>query len=78
MSVEVARVGRYIELQFTGAEIIETRGRPDELYGDGVITLTVDEAIRLAKELLVAVEELLETTLEEGEEVTEEEEGMAG
>jgi hypothetical protein len=72
MSVEVARVGRYIELQFTGAEIIETRGRPDELYGDGVIVLTPEEAIKLAKDLLVAVKELLETAPEE-EEATEEE-----
>lgn len=77
MSVEVVRIGQYIEIQFTGAEIIETRGRPDELYGDGVITLSVDEALRLAKELLIAVKELLETTLEEGEEATEEE-GVAG
>jgi len=77
MSVAIKRVGQYIELEFTGAEIIETRGRPDELYGDGVITLSVDEALRLAKELLVAVKELLETTLEEGEEAAEEE-GVAG
>jgi hypothetical protein len=66
MSVEVVRTGRYIELQFTGAEIIETRGSDDELYGDGTITLTPEEAIRLAKKLL-------ETVLE-GEETTEEEE----
>jgi hypothetical protein len=65
MSVEVVRIGKYIELQFTGAEIIETWGKRDELYGDGVITLTLDEAIKLAKELL-------ETVLEE--EATEEEE----
>ena len=69
MSVEVVRIGKYIELQFTGAEIIGTQGRPDELYGDGVITLTLDEAIKLAKELLEAV--LEEETTEE-EEVKEE------
>jgi len=63
MSVEVVRIGKYIEIQFTGAEIIETRGRRDELYGDGVITLTLDEAIKLAKELLEAV--LEEETAEE-------------
>jgi len=73
MSVEVVRTGRYIELQFTGAEIIEMRGSAEELYGDGTITLTPEEALRLAKELLVAVKELLETTPEEGEEATEEE-----
>ena len=65
MSVEVVRIGKYIEIQFTGAEIIETRGRRDELYGDGVITLTLDEAIELAKELLEAV--LEEETAEEEE-----------
>ena len=69
MSVEVMRIGKYIELQFTGAEIIETWGKRDELYGDGVITLTLDEAIKLAKELLEAV--LEEETTEE-EEVKEE------
>jgi hypothetical protein len=68
MSVEVVRTGRHIELQFTGAEIIETRGSPDELYGDGTITLTVEEALQLAKELLKAVKEILEATPEEGEE----------
>jgi len=73
MSIQVVRTGRYIELQFEGAEIIETRGNADELYGDGTITLTPEEAIGLAKELLEAVKELLETTLEEGEETTEEE-----
>jgi hypothetical protein len=76
-SVEVVRMGQYIELEFTGAEIIETHGSAEELYGDGTITLTPEEALRLAKELLVAVKELLETTLEEGEEATEEE-GVAG
>ena len=54
MTVEVVRVGQYVEIQFTGAEIIETWGKR-ELYGDGVITLTLDEAIKLAKELLEAV-----------------------
>jgi hypothetical protein len=34
-------------------------------------------SVEVAKELLVAVKELLETTLEEGEEATEEE-GVAG
>jgi hypothetical protein len=68
MSVAVKRTGQHIELEFTGAEIIETRGSRDELYGDGVITLTPVEAVRLAKELLKAVKELLETMLEEGEE----------
>jgi hypothetical protein len=55
MTVEVMRVGQYVEIQFTGAEIIETWGKRDELYGDGVITLTLNEAIKLAKELLEAV-----------------------
>ena len=66
MSVQVVRVGRYVELQFTGAEIIETWGSHAELYGDGTITLTSKEALRLAKELL-------ETALDEEdkEEVTE-------
>jgi len=54
MSIQVVRVGQYIELQFTGAEIIETWGSHDELYGDGTITLTVEEALKLAKELLEA------------------------
>jgi len=63
MSIEVVRIGKYIELQFTGAEITETWGKRDELYGDGVITLTLDEAIELAKELLEAV--LEEETAEE-------------
>jgi hypothetical protein len=70
MSVEVVRIGKYIELQFTGAEIIETWGKRDELYGDGVITLTLDEAIKLTKELLEAV--LEEETAVEEEEVKEE------
>jgi hypothetical protein len=67
MSVVVKRVGRYVELEFTGAEIIETRGSPDELYGDGTITLTLKEAVKLAKELLDAVleEEEKEETIEE-------------
>jgi len=65
MSVAVKRAGRYVELEFTGAEITEVRGNPDELYGDGTITLTRKEAIELAKELLDAV-------LEEEEEVKEE------
>ena len=55
MTVEVVRTGQYVEIQFTGAEIIETWGKRDELYGDGVITLTLGEAIKLAKELLEAV-----------------------
>jgi len=62
MSVQVVRVGRYIELQFTGAEIIETWGSHDELYGDGTITLTPREALKLARELLEAV--LEEETVE--------------
>jgi len=62
MSVQVVRAGRHIELQFTGAEIIETWGSHDELYGDGTITLTVEEALRLAKGLLEAA--LEEETLE--------------
>ena len=68
MSIEVVRTGQHIELQFTGAKIIETWGSRGELYGDGVITLTPVEAVRLAKELLKATKELLETMLEEGEE----------
>jgi len=40
MNVQVVRAGRHIEIQFTGAEIIETWGPRDELYGDGTITLT--------------------------------------
>ena len=71
MSVEVVKTGRYIELQFTGAEIIEMRGSAEELYGDGVIVLSIREAIRLAKELLEAI-------LEEGEEETTEEEVKEG
>ena len=66
MTVEVVRVGQYVEIQFTGAEIIETWGKRDELYGDGVITLTLDEAIRLAKELLEAVLEGEATAAEPG------------
>ncbi len=65
MSVAVVRTGQYIELQFVGAEIIETWGERDALYGDGTITLSIREAIKLAKELL-------ETVLEEEEEVKEE------
>ena len=65
MTVEVVRVGQYVEIQFTGAEIIETWGKR-ELYGDGVITLTLDEAIRLAKELLEAVLEGEATAAEPG------------
>jgi predicted RNase H-like HicB family nuclease len=44
-------------------------GSEEELYGDGTITLTLGEALRLAKKLLEAV---LEAMLEE-EEVKEEE-----
>jgi hypothetical protein len=65
MSVQVVRVGQYVELQFTGAEIIEVWGPQDELYGDGTITLAMKDALRLAKELLEAV-------LEEEEKATEE------
>ncbi|MFZ8840117.1 MAG: hypothetical protein ACO2PM_14650 [Pyrobaculum sp.] len=61
MSVQAVRTGQYVELQFTGAEIIETWGSHGELYGDGTITLSLKEALRLAKELL-------ETVLEEGKE----------
>ena len=67
MSVAVKRVGQYIELEFTGAEIVEVWGDRDEMYGDGVIVLSIRGAIRLAKELL-------ETILEEGEEEATEEE----
>jgi len=66
VTVEVVRVGQYVEIQFTGAEIIETWGKRDELYGDGVITLTLNEAIRLAKELLEAVLEEEATAAEPG------------
>jgi len=65
MSVAVKRAGRYVELEFTGAEIIDVHGNPNELYGDGTITMTRKEAIELAKELLDAV-------LDEEEEVKEE------
>jgi hypothetical protein len=68
MNVQVVRAGRHIEIQFTGAEIIETWGPRDELYGDGTITLTPNEAIRLAKELLEAV---LEAENEEKEETAD-------
>jgi len=71
MSVAVKRVGQYIELEFTGAEIVEVWGDRDEMYGDGVIVLSIRGAIRLAKELL-------ETILEEGEEEATEEEVKEG
>ena len=67
MSIAVRRTGRYIEIEFTGADLIETYGKRDELYGDGVITLTPDEAIKLAKELLEAVLEREEKVKEETE-----------
>lgn len=55
MSIKVVRAGRDGE----------------EPYGDGVIVLSVKEAIELAKELLDAVREALEekeeTTLEEAQ-----------
>jgi hypothetical protein len=62
------KTGQYIELQFTGAEIIEVRGSAEELYGDGTITLTPREALRLAMELL-------ETLLEEEKKEEETAEG---
>jgi hypothetical protein len=67
MDVTVKRVGQYVELEFTGAEITETWGSPNELYGDGVITLSIREAIELAKQLLDAVleEEVKEEAIEE-------------
>jgi len=64
MSVEVVRVGRYVELQFTGAELVEVWGSDSEPYGDGSITLSVEEALRLAKKLIEAA---LETSEERGE-----------
>jgi hypothetical protein len=64
MSVEVVRAGRYIELQFTGAELIEVWGSDEEPYGDGTITLTVREALKLAKKLIDAAMEALEEKVE--------------
>jgi hypothetical protein len=54
MSVEVVRVGNSIELQFTGAELVELWGSDEEPYGDGSITLTIREALALAKKLIEA------------------------
>jgi len=45
------RVGRHIELQFTGAELIQLWGSEEEPYGDGTITLTPEAALRLAKKV---------------------------
>ena len=67
MSVEVVRTGRYVEIQFTGAEIIETWGFREELYGDGTITLTPSEAVKLAKDLLNAALEAEEEKEEEAD-----------
>jgi len=67
MSVEVVRAGRYVEIQFTGAEIVETWGSRDELYGDGTITLTPSEALKLAKDLLNAALEAEEEKEEEAD-----------
>jgi len=64
MSVEVVRVGKTIELQFTGAELIELWGSESEPYGDGTITLTVREALRLARKLIDAAMEALEEKAE--------------
>lgn len=61
MSVKVVRAGRdTVELQFVGAELIELWGSEEEPYGDGTIVLSLEEALRLAKELLDAVREALE------------------
>jgi len=68
MSIEVVRAGRYVELQFTGAELVEVWGSDSEPYGDGSITLSPEDALRLAKEL---IETALET-LEEKDETAEE------
>jgi hypothetical protein len=65
MSVEVVRVGRHIELQFVGAELIEVRGSDEEPYGDGSITLTPESALKLAKKLIEAALETMEETGEE-------------
>lgn len=63
MSIKVVRAGRdTVELQFVGAELVQVWGPDEEAYGDGVISLSVKEAIELAKELLEAV---LEKTEEE-------------
>jgi hypothetical protein len=67
MSAEARRVGPYVEIEFVGTEIIETYGKRDELYGDGVIVLSPNEAIKLAKELLEAVLEKTEEEEEKGE-----------
>lgn len=63
MSIKVVRAGRdAVKLQFVGAELVQVWGPDEEAYGDGVISLSVKEAIELAKELLEAV---LEKTEEE-------------
>ena len=65
MSVVAKRAGRGITLEFVGAEIIESWGPPDEMYGDGSIVLTANEALELAMEILQAVKEIMDDGDEE-------------
>ena len=44
-----------IELKFTGAKLEQTWYADGETYGDGVITISIKEAIELARELLDVV-----------------------
>jgi len=59
MSV-VRRAGKYIEIEFADAEITDVYGPEDELYGDGVIILSYHDALKLAKEILEKVMEIVD------------------
>ncbi len=58
MSGEVRRAGDRIEVEFVDAEIVECYGSRDGRYGSGVMVLDLDEALRLAKEILEALLEV--------------------
>jgi len=59
MSVAARRAGRDVVLEFAGAEIIDVVGPRDEMYGDGSIVLTVDEALDLVMEILQIIKEIM-------------------
>ena len=67
----VRRVGKYIEIEFADAEITDVYGPEDERYGDGVIILSYHDALKLAKEILEKIMEIVDEGAGEGHEGAE-------
>ena len=65
------RVGKYIEIEFADAEITDVYGPEDEQYGDGVIILSYHDALKLAKEILEKIMEIVGEDAGEGHEGAE-------